>query len=977
MQKLNLSALTKAISLTFLFYIPTVALSADTYGVEATTENVTITDKNKIENVDYGAYVDKGFMASVDSQGLEISANKAVAYIKKDKWGSINLDANDGDLILSTQSNNLVDGLFIEQTSSAKDISSINATGGNIELSVSSDSATARGISVNNKAYAEHKAEITVHADNQLNLKVNGNSYAKAVSAEGTLSTVNLKANDVSIIANQLDENRSVSYYAYGLYSKGGGIVNVTADNKATITSNNQGQGDAVAIFAESSGDSSIRTTTVDLDANSIDLNATSNGRIAAGVYSMGKSGNTSVIHIGSNRTKDVVITASNENREAIAVGSFIEEEEDEQLTGGQIIVSGQKIDLAATGKIATGIYAVRGSKEGAYISIGRDDSDISINVTGTEDATGIVAMEHGKVDIQGKSLTITALSDKSATGIHVQNNGKGGAPATVNVNTENTTIIATDNGFNVYSGGVLNVNGNLYVEAKDAVVTRGNSTVNISPEQDKVVQLNGNINFNVTNDGQSGLEADSNVNIALSNPQSYLKGNVIKTQSGDDTNVDMTVNDMKMALSNGATWETDGSSFVNNLSLDNGVINILGDATQTIKVDNLSGTAVVNLAVDLSADDNKQAATMEVANAKDNSSFSVRLLDKDSATQLSSDELSPELAKNLMSNVGGSKVATTTSVPEGMVNPGFGVNSKGETTTNSANTLMQSSLEMASAAPLALNRIMMNDVRKRLGDIRTSNGTHGAWARYDGGKLSGEGGLENDFHTIQVGIDTVPTADAPRMGVAFSYTDSDAEYARGSADMKAYSLAMYSTWMGDNGQFFDLIGRMGTADTDMVVDGQHKGSMDNVALSMSGEFGWRFDVTDSIYVEPQVEATYTYVNEDSLSLSTANYDVDAVHSLLGRIGFAAGMKCPSDFGNVYVRASAVHEFLGDSKITGMNAGNTNVYEIDGKDTWFEYGIGANFNLTKSTYMWADVERTTGGALDEDWRATVGVRYAW
>lgn len=79
----------------------------------------------------------------------------------------------------------------------------------------------------------------------------------------------------------------------------------------------------------------------------------------------------------------------------------------------------------------------------------------------------------------------------------------------------------------------------------------------------------------------------------------------------------------------------------------------------------------------------------------------------------------------------------------------------------------------------------------------------------------------------------------------------------------------------------------------------------------------------------------------------------------------------------MYVRASAVHEFLGDSKITGTNLGQTDSYEIDGQDTWVEYGIGANFNMTNNTYVWADVERTTGGALDEDWRATVGVRYAF
>lgn len=65
---------------------------------------------------------------------------------------------------------------------------------------------------------------------------------------------------------------------------------------------------------------------------------------------------------------------------------------------------------------------------------------------------------------------------------------------------------------------------------------------------------------------------------------------------------------------------------------------------------------------------------------------------------------------------------------------------------------------------------------------------------------------------------------------------------------------------------------------------------------------------------------------------------------------------------------------MGDNAVIG---GNGKVYDIDGKDTWVEYGLGANFNLTDSTYVWADVERTSGGYLDEDWRATVGVRHAF
>ena len=289
-------------------------------------------------------------------------------------------------------------------------------------------------------------------------------------------------------------------------------------------------------------------------------------------------------------------------------------------------------------------------------------------------------------------------------------------------------------------------------------------------------------------------------------------------------------------------------------------------------------------------------------------------------------------------------------------------------------NSIMSNVLDLASATTLSLNRILMNDVRKRMGDLRSAEGTSGVWARYDGGRLSGSNDLENDFTTIQVGIDTVPSPDSVRFGVAFAYTTTDADLKRGGAEMDAYSLAFYGTKFYDNGAFFDVIGRFATADSDVTIDGNKDGSMDNLALSLSGEFGWRFDVTESMYVEPQAEVTYTYIDAEDLKLSSGHeYRFDSIDSLIGRVGFAAGLKCPNNFGDVYVRASAVHEFLGDAAVRG----GAYVQELDGQDTWVEFGIGANFNLGKSTYIYADLERSEGAELDVDWRANLGIRYSF
>lgn len=150
---------------------------------------------------------------------------------------------------------------------------------------------------------------------------------------------------------------------------------------------------------------------------------------------------------------------------------------------------------------------------------------------------------------------------------------------------------------------------------------------------------------------------------------------------------------------------------------------------------------------------------------------------------------------------------------------------------------------------------------------------------------------------------------------------------------------------------------------------------------SLSGEFGWRFDLARTVWIEPQIEATYTHAGAEDLTLSNgvnaATYEIGDFDSLIGRAGFATGFTCPNNRGEVWLRASAVHEFLGDREIFARTGDNTNSLKQDGKDTWFEYGIGANFNLSESTYLWADVERTSGGIIDQEWRATIGVRYGF
>lgn len=276
----------------------------------------------------------------------------------------------------------------------------------------------------------------------------------------------------------------------------------------------------------------------------------------------------------------------------------------------------------------------------------------------------------------------------------------------------------------------------------------------------------------------------------------------------------------------------------------------------------------------------------------------------------------------------------------------------------------------MVGMLPRFVTRVEMNDLRKRMGDLRATEGQNGVWARYDGGKLSGLG-LDHKFNKIQVGADTMPTNNGIRFGAAMSYTQGDVDGVVSTADMDTYSLAGYGVWMGDQGQFVDVIARLAKVNTE-VKTSAYTADVDQLAFSLSGEVGMRFDLAKRLYVEPSVEATYTYVDGDSFKGTKSHFELDSTNSFMTRAGAALGWNLPNDRGDVYVRGGLVHELMGDSKLSVDHGFRT--VEVDGKDTWFEYAIGGNYRVTDTTYVWADLERSAGGDVDTDWRATVGAR---
>ena len=611
-----------------------------------------------------------------------------------------------------------------------------------------------------------------------------------------------------------------------------------------------------------------------------------------------------------------------------------------------------------------------------------------------------------GHIVVTAKDLSINVHSEHgSAYGILAQNSttvSTAQTPSTVEINAENTRIVATSgedgsaSALVAFSEGVLKVNGNLYASGKDAIVARGDAVVRINESNTKTVQLVGDIDFNYDKK-TSGTSVDADVLVNLTGKDSFWTGSA-KSSYGTGAAPDggmMTVSGLQLGLSDGAQWnptvveesadEETGTAAIaiNQLSMNDGVIN-LQTAGQSVAVDTLTGTGgTVNVAAE--AEEGGAFTTANLSIAKVDTTEAAPALAVN-YTGITADDLSSDAAADLetlaaqsLSFADGTAVAQTRTVAEGDIRGAVtqAVSETGEVTgtTEAANTKL-TDFSSVNAMSLVQWRNEINHLTKRLGDIRASEGTIGAWARVYGGESQwgGANEVEMDHTTIQVGGD-YRINNHWIAGAAFSYTDSRADLANGDADGDSYSLAVYGTYTADGGSFLDLIGRYGYLKNDITA-GNMALDTSSSAFSLSAEMGHTFRfINDAAYVEPQIEFTYGFIGGDDATASNGvRIEQDDFQSFVTRVGVRAGYDFPQKKGSVYGMFSYSYDWMGDADGTASKGDLRQALSQDLGGGWVTYGVGAQIMLGDSAYFYGELERTSGGDIDNPYQFSAGVR---
>ena len=276
------------------------------------------------------------------------------------------------------------------------------------------------------------------------------------------------------------------------------------------------------------------------------------------------------------------------------------------------------------------------------------------------------------------------------------------------------------------------------------------------------------------------------------------------------------------------------------------------------------------------------------------------------------------------------------------------------------------------------------DDMYQRMGDLRNNNGSVGVWARTFGGKAEA-GHVDNKYYGVQAGVDTQVATTGPKqfVGGAVSYTTGDATFANGTGDNYMGTFTGYSTWLFDNGSYVDVAAKVGKLNNefDLAVEGKKlAGKYSTQAVALTVESGHRFPVTNLTYVEPQVAFTASHIfGEDYGATNGVTIEQDSINSYVARVGVQAGLNCPDNMGSVFVRASYLYDFDGETSTVAhkANAMDSNRFDQDFGGGWYELGLGMNVNFTKNLYGYADFEYVTGGEIKTPYRWNAGVRYAF
>lgn len=650
----------------------------------------------------------------------------------------------------------------------------------------------------------------------------------------------------------------------------------------------------------------------------------------------------------------------------------------------GSIWVLADRIPDNKLGQYASGILASGGKKgvnaEGAVIYVHSDNNGKEDNY---EAAKGMVADAS-----TGDATTIInkgTIYVEGGTGMLATSNAKDRKSEITNEG----TIHVVNSGFGMSLGG-KDASG-VEMTNKGTIIASGKNAYGItaSDATDGKVTNEGTI---IATDGAIAISSgrwNKDVDFSL-----ILKGNshvegVIELGKGSELTVENLARAETIVLSSGTSEKVnalDGAQCegcnVGSVHVNNSNLTIRSsDESQTLKIGLIETVENGSMTFEFDSVGSKEKPLLDVdTGGQDDAvkfNYTGTVTDKLASGSVKAEELFNGIS--LDNNATPERITTS----DGLWGGASVHEKKGDEITSTysgPSSLITSTTDLALMNGLVW-RSQLTNLSDRMGTLRTMPQAAGAWARYNNGRLDGRG-LEYDYSTIEVGFDA-PVSNNFLVGVSFDYTIGDTDLNAGSADNDVYTLGLYGTYYGDNGGFVDLMAKIGRIDNEYNVAnsaGSEKGDYMMTGAIVGVEAGHRFDLAYNMFVEPQVQLSYSWLRATDYATNIRSVDFETIESLVARVGVMGGMKFAENRGAAYLKASYNHDFLGnvDATMHAVNGSNNSAKisdELD--DNWAEVSLGVSYSVTDTLNTFLDVGTGFGGDIDQKWRINFGARYAF
>ena len=734
--------------------------------------------------------------------------------------------------------------------------------------------------------------------------------------------------------------------------------------------------------------DAGAKDIHVDSGENTLNLNG---GNTGVGVKAEG--GKTADIKGNANITGKTGVVADGAGSKVLLSGnSNITAEGDGIVASGGGIVEAAGITNVTAGAGGKAVRAGAGSS--VSLQSGKLKGDVEAD-------GGTVSLREAKTEgnaaaAAGGSINLT---DGSVSGAATADNGT--------IETENTNVV---NGASALNGGKLKlrngkISGGVKTDAgsaADVVMDRAGNALkgDVSGEGQTDITLSNGGNW----DGNSAGSGKTQVKVG--NGSTWAG-----TSMNSNTDVDLE-----------GKWKQTGNSKVRKLISNNGVLDKTASESGNTDIGKLSGRLSLIYAHDKTNPTKVLGGSTFVATADAGST--VDMITDNAGLDTNSDKAADKNKVSEVLNAMAGKLQYTgyqngernlkgkLRIAEGLTSSSAGLKTealsfkrdgrgyfdytpakpnKPEIETGDYETSIMSSTRSALTSSILVWRNDMNDMYKRMGDLRIG-AESGLWARAYGGRISYDANnayMKNSYWAAQVGIDK-RLASGWHVGGAFGYNDGSATYRYGGkGDPKLYTLATYATRVSEDGQYVDVIAKAGKLSNKFTAYNKYsapalrnyvEGKYDTYGYGISAEYGKKIRMGKG-FVTPQAELTWSRLSSDSFDAAAPSgesmrVNQSSVNSLIGRLGVVAGVE--SDKGNFYAKASLFHEFDGDGHILFSEPGKTGKRSsFSLKDTWAEIALGGNYYLSPRSMIYADFTKSFGGDYKVDWRINAGIRFSF